>query len=210
MSVTGPESKLSLDRRRGYVWDVVKPGASFLLLLSFVPVLANAGAVAAGTRFRVLAFGENDPLAGDPALLGMECVATGEGLTRYAGAPFHFGMAACGADGKTFDLLAAKIELLGVAAKPAATKKPAPVATAKPLSNAKPVAPGTRFRILEFGENDPLAGDSTLIGMECVADGFLLRYQHVPFHYGQAKCGADEKPYDLLAAKIEVVELPKP
>ena len=193
-----------------------------LLVLLLVPSIANAGAVAAGTRFRVLGFGENDPLAADSSMIGVECVATGEGLTRYAGLPFHYGMAKCGPEGKSVDLLAAKIELLGTktktpvakvipTAKPVATKKPVVGTTVKPLSNPTPIAPGTKFRIVEFGENDPLlAADPPMVGAECVADGFLLRYQSVPFHYGQAKCGPDGASVDLLAAKIEVIEVPTP
>jgi hypothetical protein len=66
------------------------------------------------------------------------------------------------------------------------------------------IDPGTKFIVMEFGENDPLRETSALVGETCVADGFLLKYKQSPFFYGTATCGGDT--VDLLAVKVQLVE----
>lgn len=189
----------------GYRTGMVLAPALLVLVMA-------APAVAPGTHFKVVAFGDNDPLKDDASLIGATCIAEGQGLMRYSGLPYHYGIATCGDSPLLIDMLAVKIELASDA-KPAGT----PAATAKPIAtkNAKPaktpvlkgadkftkLAPGTKFIVMEFGENDPLR-DSTLVGETCVADGFLLKYKQSPFFYGQAKCG--DQTVDLLAVRVQI------
>lgn len=183
----------------------------------FAPAISFAAAVAPGTHFKLVAFGDNDPRKDDASLIGANCIAEGTGLERYSGMPYHYGLATCGDSPMLIDFLAIKIEVAGAATMPAAvtpvpkaTPKPkvmaAPKKTPKPAKGAKAeitkIDPGTKFIVMEFGQNDPLR-DSALVGETCVSDGFLLKYKQSPFFYGQAKCG--EQAVDLLAVRVQLV-----